>query len=329
MKKSTALLLVLCLCLSICALVGCNRVDAGKLSEIAGTYQLTKYEITNMYDSKNNTIPEEERVTRDLIKESGMRIFVVIPTSGPAYYAYSDNETEWYCIETHPKYEYETEQQEDGTSVTTDLIGRITLDGNSGFESSFYVQAKSKTLSDNKSAWRSSFRGILSGKTYYIGNKAKIDITYKRVSNDTTLDTVNRSIGKTLTPTPYELNPMLLSKSFTGSQIGDVETSPLYDYYFFDVAAGTVKHCYAERKANPEKMEETLTFSYDAATGTYRIGDTVFTNNSNSYDFSLANEDYTYFVNSFSDSEEEARANFDVLISEYVEYLESLPRPVE
>lgn len=157
------------------SLGSCNLIQAGKIEEIAGTYILEEYNITHYYEGSEMTEVEEPE-TKDYIKDLGIVCYVVITESGMGYYGYKDNDTAAYVTEVKQTYEYDTDED-----AEPEMIEKITLDdGALGNEWLLYVQARRKTFTNNKSAWKTTLH--LGKHTVPIGENDKIQIKYKKVS---------------------------------------------------------------------------------------------------------------------------------------------------
>lgn len=184
--KKRRLLVVTATLLASTTLTSCNFVDAGKIEDIAGTYQMITWEYTHYYEGRDYTsVADEDKQTIDVLKENGVTNYIVINTSGSGYYVYKDNETPSYAIETKQIYEVD---DEDNT-----LVEKITVKDAEQTEWRLYVQCKKHTFTSNKSAWKSSFH---IGKTEYtIGNKDKITMKWKRVNKAQDLKYVKRKMN--------------------------------------------------------------------------------------------------------------------------------------
>ncbi len=308
MKKVCSFILAaLLFALSLVTLASCNLIQAGKLSDIAGTYVLEEYTVTTKYDSQGNEIPVEERPVADKIEEYGIVEYFVITEDGYGYHVYKDNDTALYCKEVKQVYEFDDEDPA--------LIEKITFCDGALDENEYYIQSRKHTMTANSSAWHSELK--IGKRTIPLGKNDSITVRLKRVSKKQDLSYVEKQLG-TLPATSSFLSAWLPDvMSGSGSKSGNnvpYENLFVYDYYVVDKAAMTATRYYA-LWADGEQKTETVTLAYDLANNTLKIGETVYSSyaNSNAFTFNftrsevedgeVANYFYTLDKSTFAASE--------------------------
>lgn len=268
-KKSFLIIMLIIACIM---LSGCNYVKGGTIDEIAGTYKLTRYDVTQIYDTHFNAIPSPE--TENHIEKYGMEVYVVLSRSGYGYYVYKDNDTAVRTREIQLNFQYDTEN--------TELIESIKANDNSvgGSEMSFYVQSKAHTLTDNTNSW-------VMGNKIKIGQRYKIYKKFSRVSKAEDLSYVESQLGVTLTYPTYENNLFDGAIGFTeyyeeqpddqgGYTYQTAESEYLYKYALLDAVTMKAKLYYALKVDSTPVETEPVDVTVDRANNTMQIGNDCY-----------------------------------------------------
>jgi len=174
---------------------GCSYYssDPAKKSEIVGTYALETYEKHNedgeIYNYKN---------------EINAQAYFVIKDDGYGCYFYKDNETPLKYAQTYSKFveaddvgKYKAISMTDGISNISSWSKKVGCmdEPTMGFQKDLFKKTLSYTIPDH---------------TYTIYDPPKVQhyqhVVYKKISDDTTLDTINSKLGTNISITkPFEL----------------------------------------------------------------------------------------------------------------------------
>lgn len=111
MKKLRIVYVMLAMSLTMPLFSSCFAVNAQKMKQVKGTYQLTNYTYTPSYEKREGYTP----VTIDYIADRGYEVYLVVTGEGTGYYVHKDNETVAYSKEVSLSYQYD---EEDASKVS-------------------------------------------------------------------------------------------------------------------------------------------------------------------------------------------------------------------
>lgn len=219
-KRILSFTLVLILILSVVATFsGCYVVKSGKLSQIAGTYQLTGYSGKTNY-----------------IEDRGITLYIVIKEDGTGYYAYKSNTTEPHIAEL--RCSFTSDPENPGTYSYVELSF-----GNGAEPCKLAVNAPAWDVGTNLNSQTVVWKPVVWGEPVEVDYH--LSVSFKRVDRATDLSYINRNFG-TYSPLPYGTLRFdgvyqLDSVEFT-SPDGETNESPyVYAYLKLDIVGGTAK----------------------------------------------------------------------------------------
>ncbi len=171
-KRILSLALVLTLILSLSALLsGCYLINSGKMSAIEGTYELTSYSGKSNY-----------------MEERGIKMYLVISSSGTGYFAYQSNTEAPYITELRCRFTQDTEKPGSYSYVEIDFEGNGNY-VNFGINSTM----SSTSISSSRAVWGGNLLDGTLKIEYYVTS------SFKRVSKTTDLSYLKGAFGDTPT----------------------------------------------------------------------------------------------------------------------------------
>lgn len=237
MKKCNLILsIVLVLCLSICAVSLCachsQRVNAGTLDELAGTYKLVEY-----------TMTPDEGDQINMLQEKNIEAYIVVGKDGYGYYAYKDKETDlWYdtikiayTVDDENSSLYRGIEYTRGLNVVSsknDYPGR-------GKENMGFTK-------DNQSLNYSILNTKVKINGKELGNDFKSYIRYEKISNETTAATMESKLSISCANLPkYEYKAVNGLLQYQTSYEEDNEF--VYNFLTFDSVNLTYSYQYMKK----------------------------------------------------------------------------------
>ena len=223
------------------SLVSCYASKPGTLKQLVGTYELTKYTLSN---SNDNSDPE----ANDQIKKEGIVAYLVIKNDGTGFYAYKSSSEALRVEAIKVKYVYDEEE--------TNKIKEISFTNGQettgkdvpgcGYETlGLYFKLFKKTLNQSHPA--------------VFGKKTSTSVTYTKVSSKSDLSYVEKKMGKLPEVLPFILNGL------TGNYVLTYDNQQLYEYYIVSLDTATMKAQinYRLNTATQNVKQENLAFSVE------------------------------------------------------------------
>ena len=174
MKTVLSAIILVAMCFT---LTSCYVSHPTAMKKLVGTYELTKF------TRKAKEAPSEEE-PKDLLKENGVKAYLVITADGYGYYAYKDNDTQLKVYKVTITYEYDSED-----------VSKVRL---INYNDGVYTTGTkapgtgSESLGVNfrlfKRELNYSFQAVL-------GNKFAQSVIYKKVNKATDLSFVEKKLG--------------------------------------------------------------------------------------------------------------------------------------
>ena len=225
----------------------CYQTASGKISDICGTYQLTRK--TYGQDSSGSAI---DILERDKIVE-----YLVIKEDGTGFRVYGDNENELACTELRVSFIEDTDNpgKYQFIEYRTDPLGNGTT--------------KLGYLSTEKQLNYGTPK--ISSGCIHIESSS---IQYKKVSDKQDLSYVQTKVGKTLDYIPYDLQHITGKHSGTSyyehydeetQENLTVDSEYLYFFADFNNVSQTVDLRYRLKTAEEEVVKSNLPFTYTTA----------------------------------------------------------------
>ena len=229
-------LLILCFIITSC---GKNSVK-----DIKGTYELSLY----TYDYYKTDIPD-----KDIMKEKGIKAYLIITGNEYGYAIYSDKEREIDAKEVFLTYKYDSNNSLKGVEYSLE-ISELNYGIPGGYKESL-------SFDDEKLTSKWSDEDSKGG--YYR------KITYKKINNNITLESLENKLGykiKTISYLMYKMNASFILEVPRASQ----DMNPyVYFVYKIDGYNKKVQIYYALKEDNVDVILNDIDISYKKEDGIY------------------------------------------------------------
>ena len=198
---------------------------AGTMQDMTGTYKLTTY---TQKDDGNEV---------NRINQWHVKAYLVVGADGHGYYAYQDDNTEFWYDTILIRYNHEENSElyksiqfTKGVSQEQQYINH-QKPGN-GYEPTMGFNVNNKTFNYFIPDYKPSHKGIV--PSYYT------DVVYTKISNDTDLSKIASETNRTLSPLPqYELKNLngvlIFHAGMPNHEIAPEVTNPQYNQYKYYV----------------------------------------------------------------------------------------------
>lgn len=226
MKKISILSLLLAV---VCLLSSCTfySVRPGKMSELVGTYQLTKYEV--IPDAGEGDTSSDEERKQDYLSLCKMEAYLIVTDTGYGYYLYRENngELSYETIRLEYSMDMDDDTKVESLSYTVGFEAKDSRPGAGKEDMGF--NSRKHTLAYNVS----NTKVHLFGKE--IGSDKKVSVVYSRISTDTSTDTAAKKLNVTLPPLPsYDLKSFDGILRYTSDESFEDALPNPYIYYYVD-----------------------------------------------------------------------------------------------
>lgn len=228
------------------SLVSCYASKPGTLKQLVGTYELTKYTLSNSNESTDN--PD----ANDQIKQEGIVAYLVIKDDGTGYYAYKSDKVALKVEAIKIKYVYDEEETNKVKEISF-TNGQETSSKDipgCGYETlGLYFKLFKKTLNQSHPA--------------VFGKKTSTSVTYTKVSSKSDLSYVEKKMGKLPEVLAFELNGL------AGNYALSYDNQNLYEYYIISLDTQTMKATvnYRLRTSTQNVKVENQAFTVEYKTG--------------------------------------------------------------
>jgi len=249
MKKFKTLLASLLILIFAVTSFGCYFIQGQKMSDVKGTYKLTRYVKTPKY------LKGQTPKTTDYIVEKGYEVYLVVTGTGTGYYVHKDNDTVAYSREIPLSYEYDQDDSSKVEYVTSSasLLGEDTRFGitknrlNRSLAAITYSEMKLGDLVIVEAHTSKSF-----------------DMDWEKVSKSTDLSYAKSQLGNLIEydQIGYNKRGIYEMTTYDAEGVSIVEDPYQYYYVVIDTAKGatTVKVYYA-LKSDLTPVEKTVSFA--------------------------------------------------------------------
>ena len=230
------------------SLVSCYASKPGTLKQLVGTYQLTKYTLSNSND--NTSDPE----ANDQIKKEGIVAYLVVKDDGTGYYVYKSNDEALRLEQIKIKYVYDEEETNKVKEISFSNGQEVTSKDvpGCGYETlGLYFKLFKKTLNQSHPA--------------VFGKKTSTSVTYTKVSSKSDLSYVEKKMGTLPKMLAFELNGL------TANYVLNYDNENKYDYYIVSLNAETMKATINYRLKN---TTQNVKVENQAFTTEYKTGET-------------------------------------------------------
>lgn len=237
------------------SLTACYISNPGKMSQLAGTYELSVYKIgtpkTEAELSQKQSEDESNYNYTDKILQKEIICYLVVKDDGTGYYVYGDKDTPLTAKNVKIYYQYDSDEADKVKEIRYTVGIAHSGDDYPGCgEEPLGVNIKSKTLN--------YYLG-----TYTLGKlsrKYTQSVTYKKVDKATDLSYVEKKLNKKFSVAAFETNGLT---GLFNMDIAYME-GPEYIYYGIDLdlGKGTADVYYALKSDETPREIKGLTASY-------------------------------------------------------------------
>lgn len=246
-KTITLCIVAVLLIFTLLTLGGCYIIDSGSMSEIEGSYVLSRY-----------STDEDEIAANDIC------LYIMIKSDGTGYYAYSSKSVPLHYSALRCRFVADSEEAGKYSYV------EINFDGDSEWHS-FGINAGAETLNSSKPKYKGNlFAGDLAIDYY-------IDVDFKRVDTRTSIYYMRSKLGEAAI-LPYGALRLDGSYFFGGIAADSAGYEPItephpfvYLYLDIDLILGTGKAWYMLSTDEVEMTEEFSVEISEGSDGGYKV----------------------------------------------------------